>query len=197
MIVSKLVLAVVGIIAIPFTAGLSAVAAGVGGGITGAAGGLTAGGAGLARYFIEKNKLGYVQDKWSSFCQRLKEELEKDPEKLKMLNSKLDFSFARLGVAGTEITSSVARAVGSGARQAGTTAARATATIGSAALNVVLIGFSLYDIVDGAIELDEKDGSPAGNSLRKLADSLDRLAEKEGLEDFAMALMTIVANCAK
>ena len=166
----------------------------VAGGIAGAAGGLTAGGAGIARYFIERNKFGYVREKWWSFCQQLMEELERHPEELNRLNSRLDLSLARLGVAGVEISSSAARIAGAGARMAGTTAVRATAAVGSAALSAVLIGFSLYDIVAGAIEIHRKDGSQAGNSLRKLADSLDEVAEERELEAFFMALLEFIAT---
>ena len=47
------------------------------------------------------------------------------------------------------------------------------------------------------MEMHKKDGSKAGNSLCKLAESFDKLAEEDELEDFVIALMEIVANCAK
>ena len=181
----------------PFTAGVSALVLGIGGAITGAAGGMIAGGAGLARYFIEKNKFGYVRDRWSVFCRRLTEELRRHPELLERLGSQALFSVVRIGMAGVELSGGVGRAVSSGARVVETTAARVSAVAGFVTLDVVLIGFSLYDIVEGAIEIHRNDGSIAGNNLRKLAESLDRLAQEEELEAFVQALREIVERRAE
>ncbi|KAK7094007.1 hypothetical protein V1264_007684 [Littorina saxatilis] len=96
------VVSVVGIAAIPFTGGLSAAVAAVGG-MVGAAGGVTAGGAVIAQKIIEKHKMKDVPTKWSTFCEGVMNALGREPEKLlslkKASGAKLDWE--RLGTDGS------------------------------------------------------------------------------------------------
>lgn len=197
------VTAIVGLALIPFTFGLSAVVAGITGASIAAAGGLAAGGASIAKIFIEKLKLNPLVEEWSQFNEMLTKAMqEKDPEAYQKLTEELHRKIgaatgaagAAAGALGASAAAGrtgvvAARALATEATAAGGAAARiaTAAAAGSIVLNVVLLGVSLYDIIDGSIELHRKTGSKAGDYLRQLAKSLGDFAHTGLTHDFLMA----------
>ena len=71
------------------------------------------------------------------------------------------------------------------AAAAGKAAARGISRLAMAArvpiigLNVVLLGFSIYDIVDASIELHKKKKSKGGDLLREVVDKLEKIKMNE------------------
>ncbi|KAL8580081.1 hypothetical protein ACOMHN_051249 [Nucella lapillus] len=202
--IAGIVTGVVGFVLIPFTAGVSALAAGITGASVAAAGGLTAGGASITKIFIEKSKLKPLLEKWNDFNKMLAKELqEQDPEMLEKLKNGLELRMAHMGTAGiagtflgaTATTAragvSAARTLNVGAAVAGGVASRVAtlAFAGSFVLNVVLVGVSLYDVIDGSIQLHKETGSKAGDYLRQLAQSLDDFA-RVGLTEDLLVIST-------
>jgi hypothetical protein len=90
-------------------------------------------------------------------------------------------STAGVGAAGAATLSFAARdtllAAGSTGRGVAAGAGRLAAAAASVTVlvNVVLLGFSLYDIIDGSLQIHRDSKSPAGAIVRKLADELDDL----------------------
>ncbi|KAL8598884.1 hypothetical protein ACOMHN_015463 [Nucella lapillus] len=231
------ILAITGVVMIPFTMGTSALlAAGVGASIA-TAGGLTSGGASIVMGIITKFSLDPLLKKWDAFSERLNKELKKmdryafeklkdeakesvDRVKVRVVQSTvgaLDTGIqaaremralaAARGVAGAAARGAARGAAGAAARGAARGAAGAAArgaargAAGAAArgaareagrvvasasviLNVALIGLSVYDIIDGAIQLQSETGTRAGDCLRELAQSLDDFSKNGRIEDF-------------
>ncbi|KAL8600038.1 hypothetical protein ACOMHN_039271 [Nucella lapillus] len=204
------VTAIVGFALIPVTFGLSAVAAGITGASIAAVGGLTAGGASVAKIVIEKLKLNPLVQKFNDFQEMLTKRLqEQDPEAYQRLMDELKkragasvgAAGAVAGALGASATAArtgvvAARVVAAEATAAGGAAARlaTAAAAGSIVLNVVLMGISLYDIIDGSIQLHKQTGSKAGDYLRQLAESLDLFALTGLTQDFLMSQLLIACD---
>ncbi|KAL8578175.1 hypothetical protein ACOMHN_051730 [Nucella lapillus] len=195
--------AIVGFALIPVTFGLSAVVAGITGASIAAAGGLTAGGASIAKIFIDKFNLKPLVEKFTEFQEMLKMELEEQDSEtyerlMEDLKKRAGASAGAAGVtagalgasaAATRVGVTAARAAATEAAAAGGAAARlaTAAAAGSIVLNVFLMGISIYDIIDGSIQLHRQTGSKAGDFLRKLAQSLDECAQTGLTKEFLMS----------
>ncbi|KAL8597541.1 hypothetical protein ACOMHN_033412 [Nucella lapillus] len=177
------VTAIVGFALIPVTFGLSAVVAGITGASIAAAGGLAAGGASVAKIFIDKFKRRPLVDRWNQFNEHLSTQLQRNPEAYQRMA--VD-ARARIGEAAGNV-GAAAGAIGGGAAaaRAGIVAARVAAVASvSIILNAVLIGVSLYDIIDGSVDLYKGTVSKAGDYLRQLDASLDEFARTGKTQEF-------------
>lgn len=167
-------------IAIPFTFGISIIFAIVGG-VIAAAGGVTAGGAGIFKYIIDKKALREAEKKWILFCNmfvtihNLQDKLNKNQAAADGLNTAASVGAA--GAAGFGIAARETLAVAGVGGRAAATASRLAAAAASVTVlvNVVLLGFSLYDIIDGSLQIHREAKSEVGDVMRKLANELDDL----------------------
>lgn len=179
-----------GLILAPFTAGISALVVGIVGASVAGAGGFTSLGGFVTGKVIDHFTLKKAEATWADLQKKLqpylpdpKAESENCPVPGEGLDDKIKGWYHVL-MAGNLATNLISKSddlislAANGGRIAAT-AGRPVIALAApfAILNVLSMGFSLYDIVQGSRALHKKTKSPAGDYLRKLADDLDKLVQ--------------------